>query len=509
MGNRFRIPVLQFRHEYFIILLPLFFVLHGFNEYAGKIPALKALQLFGLYGLLVASTSLVFFFLFRSFRKAALFTFGAGCFYFFYGSFHDWLKNLLPGTLVVKYSVLLPLALIGFAGLYILIKKSGSSFSRFVYYLNLLFLCLVGVEVVVAVTMKPPHQQLVQAATSANPVTAALTPCATCLKEDIHLIVLDEYAGATQLKEVFGFDNTPFYNVLRARGFRVIENARSNYNYTPVSLASMFSLDYLQGLQKWPEFELIHIGKRIMKENIFVDFLISQGYDINNISIFDLRGQAAYKDEFKSGTSQLTDHTFWNRLKKDLGYHMVTTLKSEVATRKVIEGMEKDAYENLKRMDTLLKRVENRRSQPQFYYTHLMMPHVPYVLDRNGRSVGMAYYSDPDRDKGIKRGYLEYLRYTNKQVQALVDTLIKRSAKPPVIILMGDHGFRDHTVPPKYHFMTLHAVYVPDGQYNGYNDGLTNVNQLRLLLNNRLGQKLPLLKDSTTFLGWPGMEVSE
>jgi len=48
--------------------------------------------------------------------------------------------------------------------------------------------------------------------------------------------------------------------------------------------------------------------------------------------------------------------------------------------------------------------------------------------------------------------------------------------------------------------MNLNSILLPGKNYNGYYNGMSNINQLRILLNNEFGQKLPLLKDSTIFI---------
>jgi len=70
---------------------------------------------------------------------------------------------------------------------------------------------------------------------------------------------------------------------------------------------------------------------------------------------------------------------------------------------------------------------------------------------------------------------------------------------------MSDHGFRQlaDTTAKKYYFMNLNAVYLPAGNYSGFYDGMSNVNQFRVILNAQFGQKLPLLKDSIIFLREP------
>jgi hypothetical protein len=55
-------------------------------------------------------------------------------------------------------------------------------------------------------------------------------------------------------------------------------------------------------------------------------------------------------------------------------------------------------------------------------------------------------------------------------------------------------------VEEKYYFMNLCAVHLPSGNYSVFNDSLTGVNMFRALLNTQYGQRLPFLKDSTSYL---------
>ena len=65
---------------------------------------------------------------------------------------------------------------------------------------------------------------------------------------DIYFIVLDGYARADVLAKYYGFDNGPFLEGLRQRGFQVSDASRSNYNWTFLSLGSSLNLDYIQAL---------------------------------------------------------------------------------------------------------------------------------------------------------------------------------------------------------------------------------------------------------------------
>jgi hypothetical protein len=101
-----------------------------------------------------------------------------------------------------------------------------------------------------------------------------------------------------------------------------------------------------------------------------------------------------------------------------------------------------------------------------------------------------------------KADYIGYLQYANKKLLALIDHILQRSAKPPIIILMGDHGFRHFTEPVArdYYFLNLASVHLPSKNYGAFKDSLTGVNMFRAVLNTEFRQQLPFLKDSTSYL---------
>ena len=102
----------------------------------------------------------------------------------------------------------------------------------------------------------------------------------------------------------------------------------------------------------------------------------------------------------------------------------------------------------------------------------------------------------------MQAAYIGYLQYSNSKFLELIDFILSHSKKPPIIIFMGDHGFRHFTtnVDHRYYFMNLNAVYLPGRQYDGFYKGISAVNQFRIIFNNPFKQHLPLLKDSTSFL---------
>jgi hypothetical protein len=97
--------------------------------------------------------------------------------------------------------------------------------------------------------------------------------------------------------------------------------------------------------------------------------------------------------------------------------------------------------------------------------------------------------------------YLEYLQYSNTQIRSLIDTIQANTAGKAVIILMGDHGFRQRMSEnmPR-NFQAMNAVYLPEKNYHLLYDSISGVNQFRVLFNIIFQQSFPLLKDSSVFL---------
>lgn len=474
----------------FFLLLPVFFVLHGAQEHKGFVPAGDALLLVALY----LAAALVFYFVFRwIFRnsiKAALGSFVLMAFHFFFGSLHDTLKDIFGSA---RYAIVLPACLAMLAMLFTFIKRTRWPLPRVSTYLNVLLLVLIAWDAA--------RMALSQKKTVATNAAWKLPACDTCAKPDIYLLLLDEYAGNASLKALFQFDNADFERQLRNRGFFVAANSISNYNYTPFSMASLLNMEYLplkdtNRLQP----DLVYT-LRLIKDNQARRMLEEKGYAFYNHSVFDLSGQPAPIEEtafIPARTRLITAQTFLSRMDRDLGYHLLETFRIKSA----IERQQYRALRVNTRLYALTRELAaQRRNQPVFVYTHLMMPHYPYYFDRNGAPLNPARIL-PEANNINRKDYVEYLQYANKHVLSLIDHIRQNAVRPTAILLMSDHGFRHFNEPVerKYHFNNLNAVYLPDGNYGAFYDSVSNVNQFRILFNTVFHTNYPLLRDSTTYL---------
>jgi sulfatase-like protein len=480
----------------FIFLLPVFFVLHGFTENFYFVPIIDAVFLTLLYIAFSLIFACGFWLLYRNWAKACLITVLIMGFHFFFGSMHDNLKKLFPGTFITRYTLLLPAALILFLLLIILLKKRKTPLLRITFFLNLVLTFIILIDIgwlsIKIISLK------------IHPVSASLSkefsPCDSCTNPDVYLILLDEYAGNTALGDLFQFDNGEFENQLHKRGFYISGTSKSNYNYTPFSMASMLNMNFLQ--LSGPGRVSADLGYcyQTIKDNQTLQFLKTRGYEFYNYSIFDFNGHPARVNEtfIPIRTRFITGQTFLTRVDRDIRFNTVSgKIKFKAAIEEFIYRFRKN---NERIYELTWKVAETKNSKPKFIYTHLNMPHYPYFYDKEGKPLPFEKLTESNNVN--KHDYLEYLQYTNKIVLALIDHIFASSSKPPIIVIAGDHGFREVVQPvdQKYYFMNLSSVYLPGKNYDSFYDSMSNVNLFRNVLNTHYNQHLPLLKDSTIFL---------
>lgn len=476
----------------FLILLPAFFVLHGFAANYDAVPVIDALFLFFLYACSALVIAAIAWFYYRDITKASLLALMVMAWQFFFGAVQDGLKAGSPAFLS-QYRFLLLLGFIIFLALTIWLKKRVNSLRVLSTYLNVLlslFILIDGIKLISKVT-KPQKNSFLSTG------TAAFTQCDTCRKPDIYLIVLDQYAGSTALKEVFNFNNIAFESELDRRQFHMIPESRSNYNLTPFSIASLLNMDYLDPTTVVKKRLDISYSYRIIRESFVVEFLKANGYRFYNHSVFDFPGQPAheYGAFLPYGIKMISAPTFTNRLNRDI--------RSSILEGKFPfpKAREKIAYEYLHFNDNIFSLTGGlagrKDTTPGFIYAHLMMPHYPYYFDSKGRPLPL------DKLSGFRHtnanDYVEYLQYSNQKILELVDHILATSTTPPVIMLLADHGFRHpgKKTALSYDFLSLNTVYLPSRDYSRFYKGMSHVNQFRVFFNSCFQQKFPLLKDST------------
>lgn len=330
-------------------------------------------------------------------------------------------------------------------------------------------------------------------------------------RPDVYLIILDAYGREDFLSEVFGFDNSEFINYLKRKGFYVASQSSPNYPQTSLSLASLLNMQYLDEYVK----DLGHTDVRgpiydLLRNNAVRSTFKNNGYDFVALPSTVFFTQMRDADEYYRMTlgninefeGLLLSATVFTILIDEWGLDV--PVPSYALHRRYI-------FYTLEALETVAK-VKG----PKFVFAHLMAPHPPFVVDdlENAMQPERPFnMGDATAFKGAaeeyKDGYLGEVRFLNRRMMRVLDSILEQSDQPPVIILQGDHGPglyfsmddpRNDCLWERYSI--LNAYYFPDGDYRVLYDSITPVNSFRIVLNQYLGASLDLLEDKNYYATW-------
>ena len=332
---------------------------------------------------------------------------------------------------------------------------------------------------------------------------------------DIYYILLDGYARADILKDknTFNYDNSGFIKDLEKRGFYVAAKSNANYAHTHVSVPSTFNMKYLNYLTAimGPDSTDRAPLQKLMRYNQVVPIFKNFGYKYVNIgSQWGWTADSPYSDiEIKS--DRFADSKILG-IKLDefaLVYLQTTAIKPWISSsiRGNLLAKVQGAFERTEKASQL--------PEPTFTFSHILAPHPPYLFNRQGPIAGLTDKLALDNPGfSNRKGYVDQLVYTNKLTLHMIDTILKNSDMPPIIILASDHGpassleRKDFQVsdPKKLNVAgvrerqaNLNAYYFPDRNYKKLYPSFTPVNSFRLVLDQYFGQNLKLLPDKAYF----------
>jgi hypothetical protein len=349
-------------------------------------------------------------------------------------------------------------------------------------------------------------------ANTGSGVTASGEAPEPIIRRDVYWIVLEEYGSQSVLRDDFGYDNSPFLDALKQRGFYIADDSTANYLKTAPSIQSARNLEYLDGpalreqAKAADDWGPIYRGLRSPFE--VQEFLDGLGYR------FIYAG------------------TFWSPMGKhpsaeiNYVYDQLTSEFLEVLQRatllRAFEDLGPEAPYDWRRNrynQTLyeLRSLAHASSLggPKFVHAQFALDHEPYVFHPDGSFIT----ADQERGLTHQQAYVEQLQYTNAQLLAWVDEVLNvPQDERPIIFLLADegpwpNGYRydergfDWTTASsqalKEKFGILNAIYLPDQDPEdaGFYSTITPVNQFRVLFNAEFGLELPLLPDRNYI--WP------
>lgn len=475
------------------ILLILFFVLNGWNNYyelVSLVTVIKVIAILciGAFILFVSLTKLT-----GNIQKSGLFILIFSLFTLFFNLIKDTSKFLVSRELKFETQIIILLGLLFF--FLFLIKIQKNDLKKFIKYSSILMILFVLFEVMNLVVVITEQKKVVLKSFFAQNIKNEN-------KEkypSVYLIVLDEYAGETSLENNFSYSNKLFLDSLKKIGFKIIEKSTSNYKYTLLSMNSMFNGEYLKS--SIGEESYTHKGYKQalvgLNSNKTTTTFEQLGYKIVNYSPFLINGiHPAYKNRFvPSDELLLLFPTMYDDF-ADLFLPYLAKMFNSRGMIKKIYSAKTSVYFELLKKSYLLKKSDN--SAPVFCYIHLMMPHGPYVFDENG-NYNYDYLLKKDlTEDDYQKAYLQYLTYTNKVILEHINNLKKATEDKAIIMLMSDHGSRESVLNKMEidKFNCLNAIYYPGSTIEfGYNN-MSNINQFRILFSELTHSSIPLMKDS-------------
>ena len=328
---------------------------------------------------------------------------------------------------------------------------------------------------------------------------AAATPGAAGMP-DIYYLIFDRYGSEYTLWREYGFDNRPFLDGLRERGFYVASESHANYPKTAPSLAATFSMDYLDfsddplaARNEW------HPIYDMLEDHRVGDFLRSRGYREIQIGGWwsATQDNDAADENYNFGLSEFA----WLYLRRSI----IPKLIEMAAPESGLAGM--TAWDNgqCRRVPLQFEKVKEISERPEatFTFVHILLPHEPYVFNADGACLSRQEMAR----RGQQGGYVGQLRYANSMIADMVDQLLSRDDKP-IIILQADEGpypepYRTSNrswklaTPRELAMKTgiLNAYYFPDGDYSALYPEITPVNTFRLMFDKEFGTAFGLLPD--------------
>jgi hypothetical protein len=329
-------------------------------------------------------------------------------------------------------------------------------------------------------------------------------------RPDIYYIILDGFARADVLKQLFDTDLEPFLGRLESRGFVIAREARTNYCQTPLSLSSSLNGAYHKEAEN-DEAAAMLPDPILFRENAVMESLRPLGYKFVTFATgFDFT-EYPFSDVYLTPFAQLS------------AFHRLLLDSTPIHSLFPPPGM-RDSYtltrERTNYLCEMLPKVA-KMNEPTFTFAHILAPHPPFVFGADGEDVSphdIRYYlTDGSLFRGYYGGENEYVQgyrgqvaYLTKAVERAIEGILANSPEPPIIVLQSDHGSGLHlsvtsAEETDHHerMSILNAFYLPGKKSAGMHQTMTPVNTFRMIFNNYFGAQLPYLAEECYYSSWP------
>lgn len=260
---------------------------------------------------------------------------------------------------------------------------------------------------------------------------------------DVYFIVLDGYGRADILREIYGFDNQPFLEAMKARGFFIADRAHQNYWTTLHCIPACLNMDYFENFgpppQAYSHQELVALYRDNQVHKLFRQL----GYEL--VGTETGFSPTEPRDEFSSilrfqafgltptpFESYLFEYTPFPRILRYMG---IDFAQSAWYNRVVYI------------LDNLHVPSAKHTDKPVYVQAHIMSPHDPFIFNADGSRCEPILAFSLDGKEGIYPPFDEVRELYTRQIQGLnlhvekaIDQILNSSDRPVIIALVSDHG---------------------------------------------------------------------
>jgi Sulfatase len=316
---------------------------------------------------------------------------------------------------------------------------------------------------------------------------------------DIYLILLDGHPRGDTMVKDFGLDSRQFLGRLERLGFSVADRAHSNYNFTGLTLASMFNMAQVKSIpgldaQESPVAQYRALSRAINRGPA-LDELRALGYEI--VTVPSPAGVLTlYTADRVIDDGSITQFEF------SLLEVGITPLVLPDVQRTLVMGSLRNRVASS--LEQTIELARERSNRPKFVFTHVMSPHAPVLFTSDGDPVdGWPCYPKCSAfDFGWRYGTdaLEpiagQIEYLDRRIVETVEQILDVSREPPIIIIFSDHGARHRPDDQDEMLRSLLVAYTPS-QSGVLPSDASLVNLFPRLLNAYFGTGLSLTSEES------------
>ena len=218
--------------------------------------------------------------LLRSYYKAGILVSVFILLFFSFGPVWSVIEGL-PTGIIIRCAYLLLAEALFFIGCIYYLKKTKQVFHGVTKILNVVSITIIAIPILNVIPYYiSKTDPLLDNIKKHRAVESPIVSNGSSALPDIYYIILDRYASARTLSEIYNFNNSEFISNLSNKGFYIASESNSNYLFTANSLASSLNFELINFLTNsmGEDSKDLHPLHDLMQDNRVVRFLKGQGY---------------------------------------------------------------------------------------------------------------------------------------------------------------------------------------------------------------------------------------